>query len=37
MATTSNINNNETETKVKKVYAIATAIRNTAKNKIAGK
>ena len=37
MATTSNINNNENETKVKKVSAIETAIRNTAKNKLAGK
>lgn len=34
MATTSNNNN---ETKVKKVSAIETAIRNTAKNKLAGK
>ena len=37
MATTSNINNNENETKVKKASAIETAIRNTAKNKLAGK
>ena len=35
MATTSN--NNENETKVKKASAIETAIRNTAKNKLAGK
>lgn len=35
MATTSNNDNNET--KVKKVSAIETAIRNTAKNKLAGK
>ena len=35
MATTSN--NNENETKVKKVSAIETAIRNTDKNKLAGK
>ena len=34
MATTSN---NDNETKVKKVSAIETAIRNTAKNKLAGK